>query len=90
LMPCFSISLVTSAGVIDGSYQLFIFCIYFGGAGSETACCGMGTQGFSRTELCVQQKVCSFGSFKILSLFLLDCPALLMDEMAPSSEHPDH
>jgi hypothetical protein len=42
------------------------------------------------TELCVQQKVCSFGSFKILSLFLLDCPALLMDEMAPFSEHPDH
>jgi hypothetical protein len=28
------------------SYLYFV-CFDFGGAGSETACCGMGTQGFS-------------------------------------------
>jgi hypothetical protein len=35
------------------------------------------------TELCVQQKACSFGPFNIFKLgFLPDCPVLSMDEMA--------
>jgi hypothetical protein len=32
------------------SYLYFV-CFYFGGAYSETACCGMGTQGFSNDRV---------------------------------------
>ena len=69
------------------SYLYFV-CFYLGGACSETACCGMGTQGFSNeTGLRVAKSVL-FWAFQ--TFFILDCPALLTDEMASFSEHLDH
>ena len=73
------------------SYLYFV-CFYFGGACSETACCGMGTQGFSEGQSFACSKKCALlAAFNIFKLaFLLDCPALLVEHIAPFSEHLDH
>jgi hypothetical protein len=63
------------------SYLYFV-CFFFGGVCCETACCGMGAQGFSNYKPCMQQKVCSFSSLEPYVLFLLDCLPFLVGENA--------
>ena len=45
------------------SYLYFV-CFYFGGAYSETACCGMGAQGFSNDTALRVAKSMLFWAFQ--------------------------
>jgi hypothetical protein len=72
------------------SYLYFV-CFFFGGVCCETACCGMGAQGFSNYKnLACSKKYAPFPRSTPYALFLLDCLAFFGRRICPGSEHLDH
>jgi hypothetical protein len=70
------------------SYLYFV-CFFFGGC-CETACCGMGAQGFSNYKTLPAAKSMLLFRPTPYGLFLLDCLTCFGQRNCPDSEHLDH